>query len=221
MEIQAFDPSAEFAIHQRKLPHWSQAGAVTFITFRTWDSIPKAVFELWLAERDAWLERQGIDPMIESWSLQLNLLSQSLIDEFHKLLADRWNEHLDDCHGEWVLRRPELAKTVADSLHHFDGDRYELTDFVVMPNHVHVLVAFPDDTSLLKNCTSWKHYSATQINRRLKTKGRFWQQDGFDHLVRSPEQFEALRRYIADNPNRARLAPGEYLHFSKSLRAVI
>jgi type I restriction enzyme R subunit len=116
-----------------------------------------------------------------------------------------------------VLRRPELSQIVADSLCHFDGDRYELTDFVVMPNHVHLLVAFPDEESLLKQCESWKHFTATQINRRLGRKGRFWQQDGFDHLVRTPERFEELRHYIADNPKRARLGPGEYIHYSKSL----
>ena len=104
---------------------------------------------------------------------------------------------------------------MADSLLHFDGDRYDLTDFVVMPNHVHVLVAFPDESSMLAQCDSWKHFTTTQINRALGRKGRFWQQDGFDHLVRSVEQFEYLRRYIAENPRRANLQLGEFRHFSK------
>jgi type I restriction enzyme R subunit len=89
-----------------------------------------------------------------------------------------------------------------------------MTDFVVMPNHVHVLVAFPDITSMLKQCTSWKMYSATQINRRMKRTGRFWQQDSFDHLVRSPEQFDFLRKYIRENPHKARLAANTYRHYS-------
>jgi putative transposase len=86
-----------------------------------------------------------------------------------------------------------------------------------MPNHVHLLAAFPDEEAMLAQCESWKHYTATQINRRLGENGRFWQQDGFDHLVRSEEQWEYLRRYIAANPARARLSEGEYLHFSKKL----
>ena len=86
-----------------------------------------------------------------------------------------------------------------------------------MPNHVHVLAAFPDEESMLKQCESWKHFTAMQINRQLGRKGRFWQQDGFDHLVRSERQFEHLRRYIAENPTRAGLQPGEYLHESKEL----
>jgi type I restriction enzyme R subunit len=110
-----------------------------------------------------------------------------------------------------------LAEEVARSLKHFDGDRYDLTDFVVMPNHVHLLVAFPDEQSMLAQCESWKHYTAAKINPALGRKGRFWQQDGFDHLVRSIEQFQYYRDYIADNPRRARLDEGEYIHFSKQV----
>jgi putative transposase len=117
-----------------------------------------------------------------------------------------------------LLRRPELGQIVAKSLKHFDGDRYDLTDFVVMPNHVHLLAAFRDAEQMLEQCESWKHYTATQINRRLSRKGRFWQQDGFDHLVRSLEQFEYLRTYIADNPTKAKLRLGEFVHESKTLK---
>jgi type I restriction enzyme R subunit len=102
-----------------------------------------------------------------------------------RTLSDRWNESLDSCHGECVLRRPELALEVGRSLWHFDSDRYELTDFVVMPNHVHLLAAFMTDEAMLAQCEAWKRYTATRINRRLNRQGRFWQQDAFDHLVRS------------------------------------
>lgn len=116
-----------------------------------------------------------------------------------------------------MLKQPALARIVADSLQHFDGDRYDLTDFVVMPNHVHVLVAFPDESSMLAQCDSWKHFTATQINKALSRKGRFWQQDGFDHLVRSIEQFEHFRRYIAEKGPKAKLRPDEYIYWSKPM----
>jgi type I restriction enzyme R subunit len=116
-----------------------------------------------------------------------------------------------------MLRWPELAQVVADSLMHFDGDRYLLTDFVVMPNHVHLLAGFRDEATMLAQCESWKHYTAVKINRSLGRKGRFWQQDCFDHLVRTDEHFEWLRRYIADNPSKSRLSVGQFLHFSKPL----
>ncbi len=59
------------------------------------------------------------------------------------------------------------------------------------------------------------HFTATKINRLLGRTGRFWQQDGFDHLVRSQEQYEYLRKYIANNPVQAGLKPGEFVHYAK------
>ena len=92
-----------------------------------------------------------------------------------------------------------------------------MTDFVVMPNHIHLLAAFADEDGMLAQCASWKHFTAREINRQLEISGHFWQQDGFDHLVRTEQQFHAFRKYIADNGAKARLSPGEFLHFSKSI----
>jgi putative transposase len=216
-ELQVFDPKQEIGITQRKLPHWSQAGTICFITWRTWDSIPSDVLEGWLASRAQFLLDCGIDPDAPDWTARLSRLPLELQREFRRQLSDRWHENLDACHGKCVLRDPTIGRIVAKSLSHFDGDRYEMTDFVIMPNHVHFLVAFPTDEALLKQCESWKHYTAVQINRSLGRSGRFWQQDGFDHLVRSAEQFLALRNYIAENPVKARLKEGEFTHFRKDL----
>jgi putative transposase len=79
------------------------------------------------------------------------------------------------------------------------------------------LAAFADEEALLAQCESWKRFTARQLNEALESKGRFWAQDSFDHLVRSPHEFERLRRYVAENPQSARLKAGEYLHYSKSL----
>jgi putative transposase len=220
IELRFFEPSDEhFVIERRHLPHWAQAGTVCFITWRTWDSMPRDAVESWVAARDAWLRKHGIDPRDQSWHARLRRLPLADQQDFHEQISARWEAHLDEGHGECVLRRPELASIVANSLCHFDGERYLLTDFVVMPNHVHILAAFLDPEGMLRQCDSWKHYTATQLNRALGRSGRFWQVDGFDHLVRSAEQFEHLRQYVADNPHRARLREGEYVHYSKDLGA--
>jgi len=215
IQLRFFAPHAERLVVERHLPHWAQAGVVCFITWRTWDSFPRPVLDGWVAERDAWLSRHGIVPDRYNRHVDLGRLSDEQRREFHRRITARWEDHLDECHGECALRRPELAQVVADSLKHFDGDRYVLTDFVVMPNHVHVLAAFPDADALLAQCDSWKHFTAVKSNRALGRRGRFWQADGFDHLVRSPERFSAPRRYIADNPRRAGLKVGEYFHYSR------
>jgi putative transposase len=95
-----------------------------------------------------------------------------------------------------------------------------LLDFVVMPNHVHLLAAFPDEAAMLEQCESWKHFTAARINRTLGQKGRFLQPDAFDHLVRSERQLAFLRRYIADNPKKAGLRVGQYVHYAKPLEEV-
>jgi type I restriction enzyme R subunit len=213
--LHLFDRSAETQIVERRLPHWSQPGAISFLTWRTNDSLPREVLDAWFDQRDRWLHARGIDPYQPGWHEQLGRLDRQEARSFLDQIWNHWHDALDECKGECVLRRPVLSKVVAKSLLHFDGVRYVMLAFVVMPNHVHLLAAFVDEQSMLDQCEHWKHYTATQINRRLGQKGRFWQQDGFDHLVRSEAQFEYLRKYIAANPTRARLSAGEYRHYSR------
>jgi type I restriction enzyme R subunit len=208
----AFDPAGELRIHEHCRPHWSQAGAIVFITFRTHDSIPREVLDRWEREKQEWLMRSGLAVDGLHWSRVIESLSDADQVEF-KRQFDRCREaFLDTCHGECVLRRPELAQIVAKSLLHFDGQRYRMGDFVVMPNHVHLLAAFSTSDRLVEQCDSWLHYTAVQIHKQLGRKGKFWQQEPFDHLVRSPEQYQYLRGYIRDNPKKANLNPGEYYY---------
>lgn len=141
-KVQVFDPKQDVSIITRQLPHWSQAGTISFITWRTWDSLPKHVVQAWESDRDAWLVSQGITPS-RAWQTVVQSLTPFQRIEYRRRLSERWNGQLDDCHGQCVLRRPELATILANSLLFFDGDRYELTDFIVMPNHVHTPGSIP------------------------------------------------------------------------------
>jgi putative transposase len=211
-----FSATDSVKITQRRLPHWAQAGTVTFITWRTRDSMPAPVVEKWHQERDEWLRQHSIDPSIESWKAKLEELSSEDIEEFHETFTTRWHDELDHCHGACVLRRPALSRIVRDSLLYFDGDRYDMHGFVVMPNHVHVLVAFENEDAMLPQCESWKHFMASRLNAVLENKGRFWQEDAFDHLVRHGAQYLRLQRYLAENPVKARLLAGEYVLYQKT-----
>jgi type I restriction enzyme R subunit len=208
---ECFDPNAELRIEENCRPHWSQAGAVVFITFRTNDSIPRKVIERWEREKIGWLQARGYTSS-RRWTDILPTLSESEQSEFRKTYRRCREEFLDTCHGLCLLRRPEIAKIVADSLLHFDGERYRIGDFVVMPNHVHLLAVFPAAAAMRKQCDSWLHFTAREINRQIGSSGKLWQQEPFDHLVRSPEQYEYLRRYIAENPQKAGLRRGEFYY---------
>jgi type I restriction enzyme R subunit len=203
-----FDPKAELLVHDRLRPHWSQAGAIVFVTFRTIDSIPRSVIQRWDREKNDWLNHRGLLTG-RHWSDVLADLDESVRGEFNQHFNRCRETYLDECHGRCLLRDPALSQIVADSLMHFDGERYRMGDFIVMPNHVHFPAAFPDPDAMEAQFDSWMHYTAFRIHQKIGEKGHFWQQEPFDHLVRSLEQYEYLRRYIVDNPEKARLKPGD------------
>jgi REP element-mobilizing transposase RayT len=215
MDFPFFDPDAEVAIPHRCLPHWGQDETTYFITFRTADALPEAVIGGWREERDNWLRRHHINPLARNLDELIQSLPSAAHREYHNTWSVRWHELLDAGHGPCVLRQPELAKKVAGSLLHFDGDRYDLGDFVVMPNHVHLLAMFPNFKAMKLQCRSWKKFTAGEINDALGLHGRFWQEESFDHLVRGQSQFEYYQRYIAENPTKARLAVGEFIHYRR------
>ncbi|MGD9723499.1 MAG: transposase [Pirellulales bacterium] len=210
MSFALFDRHDEFIVRHGRLPHWYQPGVTYFVTFRTADSIPRALQRSWHGRRSEWLKLHGFDPTTGVWRNRLRQ-DPALEREFYKLFVPQFMAYLDRGYGNYVLRNRELAHVTAEALRHFDGDRYYLGDFVIMPNHVHLLVCLIGDTQIERQCRSWKRRTAFTINRTLRRHGRFWQSESFDHLVRSPEQFDYLRHYIADNPRRARLPRGNYL----------
>jgi putative transposase len=111
-----------------------------------------------------------------------------------------------------LVKDPALARIVSDSLMHFDGTRYRMGDFVIMPNHFHALVVFGQPDDMERQFDSWLHWTATQINRRIGARGHFWQQEPFDLLVRSVDQYAYFRDYIRDNPSKANLREGEFFY---------
>ena len=97
------------------------------ITFDLADSLPRELLDDWLRARDAFM---AANP--SPWD---NLTEA----RYHSQFSDKLDEHLDAAHGSCALSEPRLAQIVADPLHHFDGRRYDLWSYVIMPNHVHVL----------------------------------------------------------------------------------
>ncbi len=123
---------------------------------------------------------------------------------------------MDACHGACVLRQQELRQIVVDALRFFDRQRYTLGDFVVMPNHLHVLVGGMPREAMLTQVESWKRWTAKQINAALGQRGRFWQDESFDHLVRAEDAFQKFRRYIAENPAKAHLKDTDFTYWKQT-----
>jgi REP-associated tyrosine transposase len=206
-----FDPSQDFVIRHGNLPHWFQPGVTYFVTFRTDDSIPQPLLRAWYRRRDAWLRDHGIEPANPQWRGHLAEIPE-LEAEFHARFTSRFMTYLDRGYGACLLRDQKAAQLVQNALLHFDGVDYHMGDFIVMPNHVHLLVYLLGDTEIEAQCRSWKRFSANRINRLRDRRGRFWQAESFDHLVRNAEQFERFEKYIAENPRKALLAGGDFLY---------
>lgn len=215
-DIRFFDPKTEWSVVERRLPHWSQAGVVTFITWRLADSLPKSVLERLDRDIETLLRGEGFDPN-DAWKQHRSrLAAKKRTGIARKLFAVR-DKYLDQGFGQCQLASPELSEIVVNSLRHFDEDRYFLTDGVIMPNHVHFLCAFRSEEGMMRQCADWKRFTARAINKQLGRTGEFWQVDQFDHLVRGLDDFEHFRQYIADNPINAQLKSSEYHYYQKQL----
>ncbi len=138
--------------------------------------------------------------------------------EFHRLLSVREETHLNAGHGSCLLRDPTLARHVEAALLHDDGVGYDLAAYVIMPNHVHVLVSLRDGTTLEKTVQSWKCVSAHAINHEAALHGPLWQANYWDRLIRNRKHYEHVRDYILKNPSRAHLREGTFI--VRELRAV-
>src|SRR6185437_12636455 len=93
----------------------------------------------------------------------------------------------------------------ADALRHFDGKKYRLIAWCVMPNHVHVVFKMFPSAELAEVVHSWKSFTAKAANRLLNLSGTFWEREYYDHLVRDQEELGRIIRYVARNPEKARL----------------
>ena len=208
-----FDPDQEYSVTYGDLPHWEQEGATQFVTFRTSDSIPISLMKQWKREREHWLAIKTKNDSPMPWFEKHKLLSAKQKLQFSRVFRHKHELELDKNHGECLLRQRIYGQIVADALIHFDGQRYHLGDFVVMPNHVHVLVCLFPSVRLREQCYSWKRFTSGKINKLRGCGGKFWQTESFDHLVRDLEKFYVFQKYIRENPIRAGLSKHEFIHY--------
>jgi len=162
------------------LPHRDEIGLTQLITFRLNDSLP--------AEKRA------------EWE---NLLKSNHHRDKRKKL-EAW---LDGGFGACHLRRDEIAAMVENAIRAFDGKRYQLKAWCIMPNHVHVL--FRQDAPLDRIVHSWKSFTATQANRMLQRQGPFWAPDYWDTYMRDDDHEQKAIKYVEENPVNACLARTE------------
>jgi REP element-mobilizing transposase RayT len=196
--FQPFDPSRTAAIYGRRLPHWRQEGATYFVTFRLADSLPAPIFREWQKERAVILAEHG------------DKLTPERRAELTEFFREKLDAQLDRALGSCVLREEPAAAVVEETLRKFDGERYQLGSYVIMPNHLHVIVAPFAGHELAAILHSWKSYTAHEINKQRGRRGALWQDESFDHLIRNESELAKYERYVEDNPAKAGLGSGSF-----------
>jgi len=194
---------ADVRVTQRNLPHWTvstgaNASAIYWVTFRLADSIPQEKLRLWEQAREEWRRAHPQPWNSKTW------------DEYDELFGDRFEAWLDQGNGSRALARPEIRKAVRNCLMRFDGERLNVRAAVIMPTHVHALLQPLHPHTIAALLKGLKGASARQANRLLGAAGVFWQDESYDHIVRSNEQLWHYFRYIEENPRKAGLRADEY-----------
>lgn len=200
--------------YRRNLPHLRIEGATYFVTFRLADSIPRSVVERWQEEREFWLRQNGVNPEwaisdAKSWNVAYHAIPIDERKAFEDSQQRQFLIELDKCHGSCILQHAH--NTVAKALDFFHGKRIWCGDYVVMPNHVHLLVQPFFGVELEEWLYSVKRFSSAEISKDLsyeanemKRSGHFWQTESYDRIVRSVIELSRMRRYIANNPAKLR-----------------
>ena len=195
--------------YRRNLPHIQPIGGTFFVTFRLKGSVSKAELTR--------LRQRYQNTMSTSTN------DNNPADPTHEERNNRHFRTYDDVldkttSGPTYLRRPEVASVVAEQLHRFDGDLYELICYCIMSNHVHILIdtgiQIPsnyedrqfqeyDFTPLSDIMKRIKGPSAVHANRLLGRNGKFWQRESYDQIVRNEKSLTNIMNYILQNPVKA------------------
>ncbi|MGO8713926.1 MAG: REP-associated tyrosine transposase [Rhizomicrobium sp.] len=158
------------------MPHFDAGAVVQTITFRLADSLPREFYEKAAA------------------------VASNNRDRFFLL-----EKAIDQGRGNCVLTDPANAEIVRSAFEHFDGERYRLLAWVVMPNHVHAMIELVPGHPLGDVVHSWKSFSAHAINKARRSNGQVWSHDYFDRFVRDERHYANAKYYIEHNPVKAKL----------------
>jgi putative transposase len=123
--------------------------------------------------------------------------------------------------GKAILQSDRMADVFADVLRSYMREgKFKVHDFVVMRNHVHLLITLDESTSIEKAMQLIKGGFSFRARKELGFKGEVWQRGFSDARVHDEESFHKHQLYIYNNPVKAGMvrAAEEYPHCSLYLR---
>ncbi|MFT3743590.1 MAG: transposase [Pyrinomonadaceae bacterium] len=162
------------------LPHFDGGEIVQFVTYRLAGSLPRV-----MVDKIKFLRDTG----------KISDL------DYHREIESL----LDRGFGPTHLLNPVIAEIVVENLLKFDGIKYVLLHWVIMSNHVHLLLRPVENNTLSSIMHSIKSYTANRANKMLGLAGSFWSIEYFDRYIRNYDHFVRTVDYIHRNPVKAGL----------------
>ncbi len=175
------------------IPHFDRQSVIQHVTFHLADSLS--------ADALARIEAELIS------------MPQDRQNAERRQRVEAW---IDAGYGSCILRYEDAAALVQGALLFFDGVRYRLHAWVIMPNHVHVLFQSINGWLMPKVVASWKSFTGRRLSPLLpeaadnksqagawRSQGRYrrvWHREYWDRFMRDQRHFQRTLDYIHNNP---------------------
>ena len=184
------DKLSEIKIRKGKnLPHWDQDGKIQYVTFRLGDTLPQRKIK----ELELMISQfESLHP--KPWSLATK-------KEFRRIVSDSIEKLMHKGYGSCILKDSRVRNVLSEAIFYKDDIDYFIYAFVIMPNHVHMLIQPFPGLELKDILYSIKKFSAYRINRLLNRYGKLWHNEAYDHIVRDYDEFKHCYNYIINNPD--------------------
>jgi REP element-mobilizing transposase RayT len=161
-----------------------------FITFRLYDSLPQSVIDYYRATL-IYLKNKDITSDVYEKKTKECL---SIIAKYE-----------DSGYGQCFFRDERIAELMANTLHYHNNTLYQLLEWCIMPNHIHVMINMNKDSTLSQILHTWRSFTASKGNEILGRKGKFWMNEYFDRYIRDYDHGIRVSSYIKMNPVKAGL----------------
>ncbi|HKK81400.1 MAG TPA: transposase [Prolixibacteraceae bacterium] len=175
--------------YRRNLPHIVPIEGMFHVVFRVKNSIPAHLLDKFKSD----YEEQKLNITANSKEEHLQILNRLNNDYFEKFE--------DELHRSPIkpLADYKNAEIIQNAILYFQNKRYTVLAYSIMPNHVHLLLS-----NLKKHLSDilkpLKGFSAWEINKQAGRKGTFWQDESYDHIIRSRDEMANTVDYILNNP---------------------
>ena len=174
-----------------------------FITFRLADSLPHHIIEEFLADRAVMRE-------------ELKVIGNKSRKFYEELMEHKMESWLNNGHGNCILGNANVRQIVVGALRHYNFKEYLLHSFIIMPNHLHILLSPLTEKPINTVIGRIKGFTSFKIKKLLGIDSEIWQQGMFDRIVRSDDEFKKYVDYIRNNPKN--ILPDRYtLYMQKEL----